>query len=334
LRASRAHPRGTALARFWPGEPVKCKRIRQTAEAGRGRASQPFTSHYRSPDEHLGRLLDERFDKLEAATREIVDKESEELAEWIDRVSNDIDRVTNRILLASTGAVLLLSIVGFFLTRWIDQPLRQLVGLTHEFSTGDFIQRVTLERRDEFASLANGFNHMADQLTALVDHVQKSAIQVNTSVTEIVATANQQQATATEIAVTTTEIGATSKEISATSNELVNTMHGVSGVVEETAHAAGTGQQGLSRMEDTMRHVAEAAGSINAKLTVLNEKAGNINQVVTTITKIADQTNLLSLKAAIEAEKAGDAGRGFSVVATEIRQGHPVRGGCWRHGTA
>jgi HAMP domain-containing protein len=171
LRASRAHPRGTALARFWPGEPVKCKRIRQTAEAGRGRASQPFTSHFRSPDEHLGRLLDERFDKLEAATREIVDKESEELAEWIDRVSNDIDRVTNRILLASTGAVLLLSIVGFFLTRWIDQPLRRLVGLTHEFSKGDFIQRVTLERRDEFASLANGFNHMADQLTALVDHV-------------------------------------------------------------------------------------------------------------------------------------------------------------------
>jgi methyl-accepting chemotaxis protein WspA len=116
--------------------------------------------------------------------------------------------------------------------------------------------------------------------------------------------------------------------------EIVVTMHGVSGVVEETAHAAGTGQQGLSRMEDTMRHVAEAAGSINAKLTVLNEKAGNINQVVTTITKIADQTNLLSLNAAIEAEKAGDAGRGFSVVATEIRQGHPVRGGCWRHGTA
>jgi methyl-accepting chemotaxis protein WspA len=73
-------------------------------------------------------------------------------------------------------------------------------------------------------------------------------------------------------------------------------------------------------MEETMAHVMEAAGSITAKLAVLNEKAGNINQVITTITKVADQTNLLSLNAAIEAEKAGDAGRGFSVVATEIRR--------------
>jgi methyl-accepting chemotaxis protein WspA len=64
----------------------------------------------------------------------------------------------------------------------------------------------------------------------------------------------------------------------------------------------------------------EAGGAVNAKLAVLNEKAGNINQVVTTITKVADQTNLLSLNAAIEAEKAGEHGRGFVVVATEIRR--------------
>jgi methyl-accepting chemotaxis protein WspA len=69
-----------------------------------------------------------------------------------------------------------------------------------------------------------------------------------------------------------------------------------------------------------MHQVMEAAGSINAKLAVLNERAGNINQVVTTITKVADQTNLLSLNAAIEAEKAGEYGRGFAAVAAEIRR--------------
>ena len=73
-----------------------------------------------------------------------------------------------------------------------------------------------------------------------------------------------------------------------------------------------------------MRNVVDAAGSVNAKLAILNEKAGNITQVVTTITKVADQTNLLSLNAAIEAEKAGEYGRGFVVVATEIRR-RPTR---------
>lgn len=73
-------------------------------------------------------------------------------------------------------------------------------------------------------------------------------------------------------------------------------------------------------MRDTMSQLTSAAGLIQAKLSVLNEKAANVNQVVTAITKIADRTNLLSLNAAIEAEKAGEYGRGFSVVATEIRR--------------
>ena len=91
-------------------------------------------------------------------------------------------------------------------------------------------------------------------------------------------------------------------------------------MAEATASLAVSGQTGLSQMEETMHQVMEAAGSINAKLVVLNEKAGNINQMVTTITKVADQTNLLSLNAAIEAEKAGEYGRGFAAVAAEIRR--------------
>jgi methyl-accepting chemotaxis protein WspA len=141
------------------------------------------------------------------------------------------------------------------------------------------------------------------------------------SVVDTTRNGNQQQlSTANEIAATTAEIGATSKQISVTSKELVRTMKAVAEIAEKTTGLANSGHAGLARMKGTVQQIVEASGSIQARLEVLNEKAGNIGAVITTIIKVADQTNLLSLNAAIEAEKAGDYGRGFSVVATEIRR--------------
>jgi len=118
----------------------------------------------------------------------------------------------------------------------------------------------------------------------------------------------------------TAEIGAASKQISETSTELVKAIDEVSHVAKDAGQLANSGQTAIGRMETTMRQIMEASGSITGKLAVLREKTTNINSVVTTITKVADQTNLLSLNAAIEAEKAGEYGLGFAVVAMEIRR--------------
>jgi methyl-accepting chemotaxis protein WspA len=89
---------------------------------------------------------------------------------------------------------------------------------------------------------------------------------------------------------------------------------------QATAQAAGDSQKELIHMEKSMLNLADATTIISTKLGVIHEKANNINTIVTTITKVADQTNLLSLNAAIEAEKAGEYGTGFAVVAREIRR--------------
>ena len=257
-------------------------------------------------------------------------------------------------------AALLVLVIGFYIVRDITVPLKQVVGVANQIAVGNLnVETISGNRKDEIGVLSRAFDRMitslreqvllvqdiADgdltgsikpqspnddmgnalvemvaHLSGLVSEVHKSGIQVNTSATQISATAREQHSTASEIAATTTQIGATSKEISATSKEMVRTMTEVADAAEQSATLAGSGQVGLTQMEETMHRVMEATGSINAKLAVLNEKAGNITQVVTTITRVADQTNLLSLNAAIEAEKAGEYGRGFSVVATEIRR--------------
>lgn len=235
-------------------------------------------------------------------------------------IQKSVDTAEAGMLISLALAIAAAIVCGILLMRAIANPMRDIVKTLESTGGGDLTRRLSLARKDEFNAIETGFNGMVDELTGLVGKTQRSAVQVATSVTEIAATSKQQQATASEVAATTTEIGATSREISATSRELVRTMTEVSSAAEQTASLAGSGQVGLARMEDTMRNVVGAAGSVNAKLAILNEKAGNITQVVTTITKVADQTNLLSLNAAIEAEKAGEYGRGFVVVATEIRR--------------
>ena len=217
-------------------------------------------------------------------------------------------------------ALVLAAVSGLLLHRSILRPIQGTLAGMQTLGNGDLSSRLNLGRSDEFNAIEQGFNGMAASLRELVVQAQRSSVQLTTSITEVAATAKQQQATVTETAATTSEIGATSRQISATSRELVRTMGEVSARSEQTAALAGSGHSGVLRMAEVMQQLTSAAEMVNAKLALLNEKAGGINQVVTTIVKVADQTNLLSLNAAIEAEKAGEYGRGFGVVATEVRR--------------
>ena len=195
-----------------------------------------------------------------------------------------------------------------------------LLAVVSKAAAGDLSGRVSIAGDDAIGQLGQGLATMFDNLRSHLNNVRKAGIQVTTSATEIAASSRQQESTGIEQAQTSVEILATTREISANTTELLRTMEQATAVADFTTNATADAQSNLKRMDATMQHMVTATDSINAKLAALSEKASNINNVLVTITKVADQTNILSLNAAIEAEKAGDAGRGFSVVATEIRR--------------
>ncbi|MBC7858314.1 MAG: CHASE3 domain-containing protein [Burkholderiaceae bacterium] len=205
-------------------------------------------------------------------------------------------------------------------TNALKAKVDSLLEVVSKAASGDLTGKVDVTGADAIGQLGDGLATMFQNLRSLLNNVQKAGIQVTSSATEIAASARQQEATGIEQAQTSVEILSTTKEISANTSQLLKTMEEATAVAEYTTSATAEAQGNLKRMDQTMQHMVAATDSINAKLAALSEKASNINGVLITITKVADQTNILSLNAAIEAEKAGEAGRGFSVVATEIRR--------------
>ncbi|ALF52107.1 chemotaxis protein [Nostoc piscinale CENA21] len=205
-------------------------------------------------------------------------------------------------------------------SRELARALQTAFHLADRVAAGDFTSNVEITANDEINKLMAALQRMKQKLSTLIRQVQGSGIQVTTSATQIAAAGKQLETTISEQVASTNQVTATAKEIAATSKELAHTMEQVVTMSQATTTAANISQIDLQRMETSMRQLAEATNTIATRLGIISEKANNINNIVLTITKVADQTNLLSLNAAIEAEKAGEYGLGFAVVAREIRR--------------
>ncbi len=244
------------------------------------------------------------------------------------------------ILLIGIVGIIVLFITIIVISRSMTLPLRAVTGIADKISNGNIsaavselkkveinnkaIQKLLInsneKSKDEISQLFAAVGKMTYDLNTLLNRVVESVENVTTLRNKIVSSIRQLETTVTEQAASTNEVNATTNQISATVKSLANTMGDVSIVSINAAESTTNGLQNVAEIKNTMGNLTDSVNQISEKLKNIDSKAGNIANIISTITKIADKTNLLALNTAIESEKAGVYGAGFTVIAQEIRR--------------